>query len=306
MEQFLWLAWNFSRQSGVIGELEVARRTATKWDLERENGTRIHMTNKMAWALFSASLLTATVVFTPGSPSFAQERSATTTTTTDFSAQEKKEAPKGAAPARNVQPRVTSPQRTAPRMTTQPRVTPRVVRHPTTTPRVAKQPQRIPTVAGPKPRLPKTGLPKTGLPKTGLPKSGLPKTGLPKAGIPKVAAPVTTPRSVTPRSRTVVAARFRGLPARGAGRTSIHGHNYSAWRGGHRFRHRGGWRTFVGLSMLGAIIVGADNYYPYAYISAPENYCDGLSEDGCQMMWQPVQTIEGDVVDQCVAYCPWQ
>jgi hypothetical protein len=35
-------------------------------------------------------------------------------------------------------------------------------------------------------------------------------------------------------------------------------------------------------------------------------YCQGLTEDGCELMWQDVETIEGDVVPQCVAYCPWQ
>ena len=78
------------------------------------------------------------------------------------------------------------------------------------------------------------------------------------------------------------------------------------WRGRHRVRHGGGWWTFGALSALGAIIIGSDQYYPYAYISAPENYCEGLTEDGCELMWQDVETIEGDVVPQCVAYCPWQ
>jgi hypothetical protein len=71
-------------------------------------------------------------------------------------------------------------------------------------------------------------------------------------------------------------------------------------------RHGGGWWTFGALSALGAIIIGSDQYYPYAYISAPENYCEGLTEDGCELMWQDVETTEGDVVPQCVAYCPWQ
>jgi hypothetical protein len=56
---------------------------------------------------------------------------------------------------------------------------------------------------------------------------------------------------------------------------------------------------------LGAIAIGSDQYYPYAYISAPEDYCEGFTEDGCQLMWQEVPTEEGDAVDQCVAYCPW-
>src|ERR1035437_8340254 len=109
-------------------------------------------------------------------------------------------------------------------------------------------------------------------------------------------------RTVTPRgSRAVTGGRLRG-----AGRAAIQGHNYSVWRGRHRVRHGGGWRTFGALSALGARIIGSNQYYPYTYISAPENYCEGLTEDGCELMWQDVETIEGDVVPQCVAYCPWQ
>jgi hypothetical protein len=134
--------------------------------------------------------------------------------------------------------------------------------------------------------------------------------GQPKSGQ-KVVGPAglgnKTPRVVTPRgTRTITASRLRGVPTRGLGRTVIGGHNYSAWRSGHRVRHGSGWRTFVGIGALGAIAIGSSEFYPYAYISAPENYCEGLTEDGCELMWQDVETIEGDVVPQCVAYCPWQ
>ena len=109
--------------------------------------------------------------------------------------------------------------------------------------------------------------------------------------------------SSAPRAskRVAVAGKIRG-----AGRAKIRGRNFSVWRGGHRFRHNNGWRTFAGLSVLGAIAIGSDEYYPYAYISASEPYCDGLTDDGCVLRWTEVQTVEGDVVDQCVAYCPWQ
>jgi hypothetical protein len=96
------------------------------------------------------------------------------------------------------------------------------------------------------------------------------------------------------------------VPVRGAGRTVIRGQNYSAWRSGYRVRHGSNWRTFVALGALGAIAIGARHYYPYAYISAPAPYCEGLTDDGCELVWQQVETIEGDVIDQCVAYCPWQ
>jgi hypothetical protein len=53
-------------------------------------------------------------------------------------------------------------------------------------------------------------------------------------------------------------------------------------------------------------MIGGHDYYPYAYISAPEDYCDGLTPDRCQLVWQDVETDEGDITQACVAYCPWQ
>ena len=231
------------------------------------------MTNKIGLTLFAAGLLTATALFAPCTPSVAQERSASSTY---FSAQQQQQQQqqqkKGAPAARRTQPhvvapRMVAPERLAPRVVTQPRVTPRVVRQPGTIPRVVAP-------AGPGRRL---------------------------------VSPAGIPRVVTPRgTRAVTASRLRGVPVRGAGRTVIRGQNYSAWRSGYRVRRGSGWRTFVGLGALGAIAIGSSQFYPYAYISAPEPYCEGQTEDGCELMWQEVETIEGDVVNQCVAYCPWQ
>ena len=108
-------------------------------------------------------------------------------------------------------------------------------------------------------------------------------------------------------TQTVTAARIRGISARGAGSASIHGRNYSTWRGGgYRARYGNRWVTLVPLAVLAGIVVGGSTYYPYAYISAPRDYCDGLTEDGCQLMWDEVETVEGDVASQCVAFCPWR
>jgi hypothetical protein len=125
----------------------------------------------------------------------------------------------------------------------------------------------------------------------------------------RTVTPGTSPKVVTPsgdKAHVVTAGKLRGLPESGAGRTTILGHNYSVWRSGYRVRHGSGWRTFVALSALRAIAIGSINYYPYAYITAPQPYCTGFTEDGCQLMWQEVETIEGDLLYQCVAYCPWQ
>jgi hypothetical protein len=132
----------------------------------------------------------------------------------------------------------------------------------------------------------------------------VPRSGSPSSGAPKTARKVFTPRGAN--SRIVSAARIRGVPMRGAGRTTIGGRNYSVWRSGYRLRRGDHWRTFVALGTLSSLMIGSAEYYPYAYIDAPADYCDGLTEDGCQLVYDEVETLEGDAVGQCVAYCPWQ
>jgi hypothetical protein len=106
---------------------------------------------------------------------------------------------------------------------------------------------------------------------------------------------------------TVTAKKLHGLPP-GSSKAYVHGQNYSAWRGpnGYRYRYHNRWRTFVPLSALAVLLVGPRHYYPYAYISAPEYYCIGRTEDGCLLNWEEVETLEGDLIGHCVAYCPWQ
>jgi len=234
------------------------------------------MTNKMGLTLFTAGLLSAAVLFAPCTPSVAQERSATST---EFSAQQgKKDDKRKVVAPRRAQPRVVAPQRTAPRVVAPHRTAPRVVAPQRTAPRIVAPQRTAPRIVAPQRTAPRM-----------------------------VTQPKVTPRVITPRgTRAVTASRLRGVPARGAGRTVIRGQNYSAWRSGYRVRRGSGWRTFVALSALGAIAIGANEFYPYAYVSAPEPYCEGLTEDGCELMWQEVETLEGDVVNQCVAYCPWQ
>ena len=105
--------------------------------------------------------------------------------------------------------------------------------------------------------------------------------------------------------------RFEGARARAwsanSGAWVYGGRNYTYWRGGpYRVRYDNGWRTFVALSVLAPIAVGAATYYPYAYLSAPADVCEGITEDGCQLTWTEVETVEGGVAPQCVSYCPWQ
>ena len=70
-------------------------------------------------------------------------------------------------------------------------------------------------------------------------------------------------------------------------------------------RHGSGWWSFAALSTLGAIAIGSSEYYPMPTFRRLSRICEGRTEDGCELMWQEVETIEGDVVNQCLAYCPW-
>jgi hypothetical protein len=256
---------------------------------------------KMGLPLFSAGLFAAaTFLFAPCAANAAQARSATI----EFSAQQQQEhkgKPQKAAPAgrpaqSHVAPQRAAPQRAA-RTVTQPKATSHAVSQPKVTSRAVKQPKATSRAV----KLPKATSRAVKQPKATS------KPVAPTAGGRKVVSPAAAPRVVTPRgTRTVTASRLRGVPARGAGRVAIRGQNYTAWRSGYRVRHGNGWWTFVALSTLGAIAIGSNQYYPYAYLSAPEPYCEGLTEDGCQLRWQEVETIEGGVVNQCVAYCPWQ
>jgi hypothetical protein len=130
---------------------------------------------------------------------------------------------------------------------------------------------------------------------------------------PRVVSPTgaATTSGATTRSRATTTAAPAGAAVRvnsirGANRATIGGQNFSVRRDSYRVRRGDRWRTFVGPSALAAILFGAAYYYPYAYIDASDEYCQGWTEDGCQLHWMAVPTYEGPTDFQCVAYCPWQ
>jgi hypothetical protein len=112
------------------------------------------------------------------------------------------------------------------------------------------------------------------------------------------------PKQFTPKHNNVVY-KFN---MKGSNKAFVNGKNYTIWHNNnpYRIRHGNAWRTFVALGVLAPLLIGASHYYPYAYIDAPAPYCEGLTEDGCQLVYDEVQTIDGYVYPQCVAYCPWQ
>jgi hypothetical protein len=225
------------------------------------------MSTRNGLKLVTASALAIAMVSAPAFAGAARDHLAATI---EFSAQTNQNQKKNAAP------KPAAPVRVAPRPV-QPRVIQRQVQ-----PRVIQR-QVQPRV---------------------IQKQVQPRVVTPKTGQITTTRKVYTPKGTN--AKVVTAAKIRSAPARGAFRTTIRGRNYSIWRSGYRVRHGNRWRTFVAIGALSILAIGAYEYYPYAYIDAPADYCDGLTEDGCQMVYDEVQTVEGDVVPQCVAYCPRQ
>jgi hypothetical protein len=113
------------------------------------------------------------------------------------------------------------------------------------------------------------------------------------------------PKQFTPKHNNVVY-KFN---MKGSNKAFVNGKHYSIWHNNnshYRIRYGNSWRTFVALGVLAPLLIGAHHYYPYAYIDAPGPYCSGLTEDGCQLVYDEIETIDGAVYPQCVAYCPWQ
>jgi hypothetical protein len=72
----------------------------------------------------------------------------------------------------------------------------------------------------------------------------------------------------------------------------------------HVVRWRGRAWTVVPIVALSALTIGAIAYSPYAYVPVGAPVCTGYTEDGCFLRWTEVPTAEGELIPQCVAYCP--
>ena len=69
---------------------------------------------------------------------------------------------------------------------------------------------------------------------------------------------------------------------------------------------RGARRSLIPIAALTAITVGAVSYRAYAYVPVEQPLCAGPTPEGCELRWTEVPTPEGDLIPQCVAYCPPQ
>jgi hypothetical protein len=97
-----------------------------------------------------------------------------------------------------------------------------------------------------------------------------------------------------------------GVRVVGGGPIRIGGRNVTIIRGPRFVTWRGVRRSLVPIAVLSALTVGGVAYAAYGYVPVAQNLCDGYTEDGCQFMWTDVPTEEGDIIPQCVTYCPAQ
>jgi hypothetical protein len=118
---------------------------------------------------------------------------------------------------------------------------------------------------------------------------------------PRVGPGVAAPRIVSPGVRS--GPRIGG---RVGGPLVIGGRSVAVVRGPRSVFWRGRNRSLVSLGLIAGFSVGAVAYSAYGYLPVDEPYCTGITEDGCELRWQDVPTPEGDLIPQCVTFCPIQ
>jgi hypothetical protein len=67
---------------------------------------------------------------------------------------------------------------------------------------------------------------------------------------------------------------------------------------------RGQRRLFTPVALLGVVLIDGAYWYPDAYVSTEGPACTGVTADGCQLQWRPVDLEDGGAEPQCVQYCP--
>jgi hypothetical protein len=143
------------------------------------------------------------------------------------------------------------------------------------------------------------------------PRGPTPRVVGPQGPVPRVVTPrVVGPNVAAPRLGSARITGFRGSGPRiggsirgpirlgGRGVSFIRGPRYVNWHGSRR--------RLIAIGAISTIILGGIAYYPYAYLPVEQPYCEGYTEDGCELRWQEVATEDGLLVPQCVAFCPFR
>lgn len=94
------------------------------------------------------------------------------------------------------------------------------------------------------------------------------------------------------------------LLPKGQNFTLINKKNFTIFRGPRGIWWNGRLRTLVALGVLGGIYVGGTYFLADGYVPIGYPVCRGLTEEGCSLVWRDVPTEDGDVIAQCVQFCP--
>jgi len=86
--------------------------------------------------------------------------------------------------------------------------------------------------------------------------------------------------------------------------TLINNKNFTIWRGPRNIWWNGRLRSLVALSVLGGLTIGGTYYLADGYVPIAGPICHGITEEGCSLVWREVPTEDGDVIWQCVQFCP--
>jgi Flp pilus assembly protein TadB len=105
---------------------------------------------------------------------------------------------------------------------------------------------------------------------------------------------------INPRGGPRLNFRIRG----GADRIRLGNRDVVIVRGPRTVTWRGRQRALVPIGAIAALTVAGAAYAANAYVPVDQPLCTGYTEGGCFFHWAEVPTPEGDLIPQCVAYCP--
>jgi hypothetical protein len=158
-------------------------------------------------------------------------------------------------------------------------------------PKAGGRPEQRPGAQRPEERRPGAQRPEERRPGAQRPEEPRPGAQRPAAGPGRVV--------IEPRGGPRISGRVRG-----GGPIVLGGRSVVLVRGPHVVQWRGRQRNLVPIAALAALSLGGIAYAANAYVPVEQPVCSGYTEGGCFFHWTEALTPEGDLIPQCVAYCP--
>ena len=86
--------------------------------------------------------------------------------------------------------------------------------------------------------------------------------------------------------------------------TLINKRNFTIFRGPRGIWWNGRVQNLVALTALGSLTIGTTYYLADGYVPIALPLCRGITQEGCALVWRDVPTDDGDMIAQCVQFCP--